>query len=77
MNDRGTALPPKKAPINTAMLALECNECRLLIESDWQFCAHCEERLSAHCPRCGVAMPPAGSVCCGHCGLALARAGGA
>ena len=50
-----------------------CAECRRQFPSDWQFCAHCETRLSTHCPRCGVPLPPAGSLHCGHCGLTLRR----
>jgi predicted amidophosphoribosyltransferase len=57
--------------IDAAALVRACRECRRQLEPDWQFCAHCETRLSTCCSRCGVPLPPAGSLHCGHCGLTL------
>jgi predicted amidophosphoribosyltransferase len=73
MSTQRTVSTPGELRIDSTVFGLACNECRLQLEVDWQFCAHCEVRLSTSCPRCGVPLPPAGSRHCGHCGLALAR----
>lgn len=77
MDDVHMASTPAGARLDAAALQQACAECRKQLEPDWQLCAHCETRLSTSCLRCGVPLPPAGSLRCGHCGLALPRVRGA
>jgi hypothetical protein len=63
----------ERASVAFRVLGNECSACRELVQSDWQFCAHCEARLATACPACGVALPPAGANHCGHCGLILLK----
>jgi double zinc ribbon protein len=63
----------ERASVAFRVLGSECSACREVVQSDWQFCAHCEARLATSCPACGVALPPAGANHCGHCGLILLK----
>ena len=47
----------------------ECQACQTDVPQDWQYCAHCGQRLSTSCPRCGNPLPPSGGRFCPHCGL--------
>ena len=49
----------------------ECDACQTDVPQDWQFCAHCGQRLSTSCPRCGNPLPPSGGRFCPHCGLEI------
>ena len=73
MTDPGDAEETHRERALLAFRALggECSACREQLQPDWQFCAHCEARLATACPACGVALPPAGTNHCGHCGLIL------
>ncbi len=73
MDEQRSASTPGELRLDAAALGLECSECRLQLEPDLQLCAHCDTRLKAVCPRCGVPLPPAASLHCGHCGLTLRR----
>lgn len=71
MNAPGTVAHPPARRTDEAALGAACTECRLDLTPDWQFCAHCTARLHTACARCGIPLPPAGSLRCGHCGLTL------
>jgi len=49
----------------------ECQACQAEVPQDWQYCAHCGQRLSTSCPRCGNPLPPSGGRFCPHCGLEI------
>jgi len=49
----------------------ECQACQTDVPQDWQYCAHCGERLATSCPRCGNPLPPSGGRFCPHCGLEI------
>lgn len=59
MDEQRSASNPGELRLDAAALGLECSECRLQLEPDLQLCAHCDTRLKAVCPRCGVPLPPA------------------
>jgi predicted amidophosphoribosyltransferase len=49
----------------------ECQACQAEVPQDWQYCAHCGQRLATSCPRCGNPLPPSGGRFCPHCGLEI------
>ena len=49
----------------------ECQACQTDVPQDWQYCAHCGQRLSTSCPGCGNPLPPSGGRFCPHCGLEI------
>lgn len=49
----------------------ECQACQTDVPQDWQYCAHCGERLATRCPSCGNPLPPSGGRFCPHCGLEI------
>lgn len=49
----------------------ECQACQAEVPQDWQYCAHCGQRLATGCPRCGNPLPPSGGRFCPHCGLEI------
>ena len=49
----------------------ECQACQAEVPQDWQYCAHCGERLATSCPRCKNPLPPSGGRFCPHCGLEI------
>lgn len=49
----------------------ECTACQTDVPQDWQYCAHCGQRLATSCPGCGNPLPPSGGRFCPHCGLEM------
>jgi predicted amidophosphoribosyltransferase len=49
----------------------ECQACQAEVPQDWQYCAHCGQRLATSCPSCGNPLPPSGGRFCPHCGLEI------